>query len=282
MANPPVRRRMRRALARAYHAAAPALSAICVTAWLVGPGAAEGARRVVSLSPVATHILLGLDHGESLVAVDAASAALPGARDYPVTDSAKLGVHAPDLVLAAAADAPAARRAVPSAALIEVALHDFDESWALCLEIGAALGRDAEARRFVRETSRPLAVLGAEAFGKRRPRVAAVLALEPLEVAGGHSFVTDLIELAGGESVGHGTEQPRLAWSADELARAEPELIVVVTPKAASPVERELASRLAEPGRALEFLVLDAEREWLTGAVPAARRLQRWIAERVD
>jgi ABC-type Fe3+-hydroxamate transport system substrate-binding protein len=125
-------------------------------------------------------------------------------------------------------------------------------------------------------------VLGAEAFGKRRPRVAAVLALEPLEVAGGHSFVTDLIELAGGESVGHGTEQPRLAWSADELARAEPELIVVVTPKAASPVERELASRLAEPGRALEFLVLDAEREWLTGAVPAARRLQRWIAERVD
>jgi ABC-type Fe3+-hydroxamate transport system substrate-binding protein len=278
MANPPVRRR--RALARAYHALPPAIAAICVTMCGAGPGGAEGARRVVSLSPVATQILLGIDHGERLVAVDAVSARLAGVRDYPVTERAKLGVHAPDLVLVSAADAPAARRAAPAAALIEVAPHDFDDGWALCLAIGAALDRAAEARRFVRETSRPLAVLGAEAFGKRRPRVAAVLALEPLEVAGGHSFATDLIELAGGESVGHGTEQPRLAWSAAELARAAPELIVVVTPKPASPVERALASQLAAPSRAVELLVLDAERDWLAGALPAARQLRAWIAER--
>jgi ABC-type Fe3+-hydroxamate transport system substrate-binding protein len=273
---------MGRVLARAYHAASAALCAICLAASVAEPGAAEGARRVVSLSAVATQILLGIDHGESLVAVDAASAALPAARNYPVTESAKAGAHAPDLVLVAAPEAAAARRAAPSASVVEVAPHDLDEGWALCLEIGAALGRTEEARRFVRETSRPLAQLGAEAFGKRRPRVAAVLALEPLEVAGGHSFVTDLIELAGGESVGHGTEQPRLAWTTADLARAEPELIVIVTPGPASPVERELARRLASPSRRLGFLAFDPERDWLGGALPAARRLQAWIAEHAD
>ena len=226
-----------------------------------------------------TEVVLALGHGERLVAVDAASATLPGARDLPVTESAKAGAHAPDLVLVPAAVAETARRAAPSASHIEVAVHDFDDGWALCLSVGAALGREEDARRFVRETSRPLAELGTESFGKRRPRVAAVLALEPLEVAGGHSFVTDLIELAGGESVSHGTEDPRLTWSRVEFARAEPELVVIVTAQPPSPQERERVSHLFAPALPVEFLVLDAERDWLTEALPAARRLRAWIAE---
>jgi hypothetical protein len=120
-------------------------------------------------------------------------------------------------------------------------------------------------------------MLGNESFGRRRPRVAAVLGLEPLEVAGGHSYVTDLIELAGGESATHGTEEPRLRWSALELARAEPELIVVVAARAPAPAERERARARFGAALPVEFLVLDPEREWLTGALPAARRLRGWI-----
>ena len=194
-----------------------------------------------------------------------------------MTESAAAGSFSPDLVLAPAAEAEAARRSAASAQLLEVALHDFDEGWAFCLAVGAALGREEETRLFVRETSRPLAELGAESFGKRRPRVAAVLALSPLEVAGGHSFVTDLIELAGGESVTHGTEEIRLAWSALDFAVAEPELVVVVTPRPPSDEERELARRRFGPALRVEFLTLDAEREWLSGAVPAARLLHGWI-----
>ncbi len=211
------------------------------------------------------------------MAVDAASARQPGARGVPVTESATAGAHAPGLVLVSAAEAEAARQAAPSAAQIVVAPHDFDDGWALCLSIGAALGRENDARRFVRERSRPLALLGTEAFGKRRPRVAAVLALEPLVIAGGHSFASDLIQLAGGESVSHGTEDPTLSWSAVELARAQPELVVIVTALPPSPAERERGSH--HFGLPVEFLVLDAERDWLTAALPAARRLQAWIDE---
>jgi iron complex transport system substrate-binding protein len=239
--------------------------------------ATAGATRVVSLTPVGTEIVLALGRGEGLVAVDPASAALPGIRERPVATSATAASFFPDVVLAPEAEAATLRTSAPSALLIEVAPHDYDEGWALCRSIGAALGRAEEARRFVRETSRPLAELSAQSFGKRRPRLAAVLALEPLVVAGGHSFVTDLIELAGAESATHGTEEPRLAWSPEELARAAPELVVVVTRLAPSARERDLARRLFGSALRTEFLVLDAERHWLTEAVPAARRLNAWV-----
>jgi ABC-type hemin transport system substrate-binding protein len=63
------------------------MTALCVAAWLTASGAASqelaaGARRVVSLSPMGTELVLALGHGERLVAVDAASEALPGARAF--------------------------------------------------------------------------------------------------------------------------------------------------------------------------------------------------------
>jgi ABC-type hemin transport system substrate-binding protein len=269
---------------RAYHAFAAGLTGFCVAASLSACDAAPRAtateaRRVVSLSPVGTEIVLALGRGERLVAVDAASTELPGAPGLPVTEASAAAAHSPDLVLVPAAEAAAARRAVPSARVLEVAVHDFDEGYALCLSVGAALGRGEEARRFVWETSRPLAKLGAESFGERRPRVAAVLALEPLEIAGGHNFLTSLIELAGGESVTHGTDQPRLAWSAADLARAAPELVVLVTPQSPSTSQRDLARALFADEARVEFLALDAERDWLTASLPAARRLRGWIEE---
>jgi len=106
-----------------------------------------------------------------------------------------------------------------------------------------------------------------------------VLALEPLEVAGGHSFATDLIELAGGESVTHGTEEPRLVWSPGAFAQAGVELVVVVVPQAASAQHRERARSLFGSAVPVEFLVFEAERDWLTGALPAARKLRGWIAD---
>jgi iron complex transport system substrate-binding protein len=252
--------------------------------WLAATGAPAGdataeALRVVSLSPVGTEIVLALGLADRLVAVDAASAALPGLRGLPVAASATAGDFSPDLVLVPQAEAEAARRSAPAARLVEVALHDYDEGWALCHAIGDALGRVEEARRFVRETSRPLAELSARSFGKRRPRVAAVLALEPLVVAGGHSFVTDLIELAGGESLTHGTEEPRLAWPPEAVVSAAPELVVVVTPQPPSPDARALAARAFGASLRVEFLVLDAERQWLTAGLASARRLHGWVEE---
>jgi hypothetical protein len=227
---------------------------------------------------VGTEIVLALGERERLLAVDAASAEIPAVGDVPVTEASVAGSFAPDVVLAAPAEAAAVRSSAPGARIVEVEPHNFDEAWELCRSIGAALGREREAHRFVLETSRPLAELGQESFGARRPRVAALLSLEPLVVAGGHSFATDLIELAGGESVSHGTEEIRLPWTREQLAQAAPELLVVVTPGAPSARDLELGGRVLG-GLRVEFLALDAERQWLRDTLAPARRLRSWIAE---
>lgn len=243
-----------------------------------GAGAAGGkAVRVVSLAPAATEIVIALGLGDRLVAVDAASAPVPGAHRLPLADAASAAAFSPDLVLAPASEEEAVRRAVPRARVLPVAAHDFDDAWGLYHQIGAALGSEELARRHVREISRPLAEIGAASFGARRPRVAAVLTPEPLEIAGGHSFVTDVIELAGGESVTHGTEETVLRWTREQIVRAEPELVLLVGPREPTPDEIALVRARLGPGLPLETLVLDPERFWLHDAVPVVERVQAWI-----
>ena len=255
------------------------VTVFCVAAALLAGAAAggqPGELRVVSLTPVGTRILLALGERDRLVAVDAASARLPGAGALPVADLAGAAAHAPAVLIVPAQDVAAARAALPAANVVDASPHDFDDAWSVLVFVGAVLGREADARRFVRETSRPLAELGAASFGKRRPRVAAVVALEPLAVAGGHSFATDLIELAGGESVTHGTEEPRLAWPAETLAAARPELVVWVVPEEPSAADRARAAQLLGAEAPVELLVFDGPRDWLD-SLPAARRLAVWI-----
>jgi iron complex transport system substrate-binding protein len=226
---------------------------------------------------VATEIVVALGHGRHLVAVDAVSARIPGLQGLPVTEVLSTPAFAPDLLLVPADQVATARRALPRVPVVEVAPHDFDEAWDLYRAIGKALGQEEEAQRYVREISRPLAEIGARSFGKQRPRVVAVLALDPLEIAGGHSFVTDLIELAGGESVSHGTEEPRLQWSPEAIARARPGLALLVLGRTPSPQERERASRLLPAAVRIEVLALDTERFWLEEPAPVVERVRAWL-----
>jgi ABC-type Fe3+-hydroxamate transport system substrate-binding protein len=227
---------------------------------------------------VGSTILLALGARHRVVAVDAESARLPGLAALPVADVASAAAYAPTVLIVPAAQAEAARIAVPAASVVDATPHDYDEAWGLFVFIGAVLGREADARRAVREASRPLAELGAASFGRRRPRVAGVLSLEPLQVAGGHSFVTDLIELAGGESATHGTDEPRLTWSRADLVAAAPELVVVFASAEPSAGERARAHSVLGPGTPIEFVAFVGERDWLSGSLPAARRLHGWIA----
>jgi ABC-type Fe3+-hydroxamate transport system substrate-binding protein len=253
-----------------------AWAGLCVLAASASPGGAEPspARRVASLVPAATELLVGLDATERLVAVDRVSHALPGVGPVPILDAAAALSLEADLLLV---PSEASRLSLRARRVIVVAPHDFDEAYAACLEIGAALGLEAEARRYVRDATRPLATLTAESFGRPRPRVATVLGVAPLRVAGGHSFATDLIELAGGESVSHGAEAFELAWSPEQLRAAAPDLIVVLGPEPADATARAQARELLGAIAPLEFLTFDPLRSWFSDALPAARRLRGWV-----
>ncbi len=166
------------------------------------------------------------------------------------------------------------------ALVLEVAPHQFDEAFALYREIGAALGEPERGRDTAARLGDPLARISAAQLGKRRPLVAALVSLVPLELAGGHSFMSDLIEVAGAESLTHANEVPRLPARVDEIRAASPELVVV----ALTPLPDRAARATVESWFAptpVAFLALEPEALWLDGALDAATELAQRIETQI-
>ncbi|HVH19008.1 MAG TPA: hypothetical protein VNF72_11965, partial [Myxococcota bacterium] len=213
--------------------------------------------------------------------IDAASRRLPALAELPVVTWEDAADLEPDLVLVAvapAADDPVAERLrAQGARWVEFAPHSLEDVFDLCRTAGAELVGAAEALRFETKLARPLALIGGASFGQPRPRVLAVVGLDPLELAGGHSYETDLIEIAGGSSLTHGGSEPRLAVRPDEITRYGADLVLVVSPAEMTPAEQRAARDRLPPGARLEFFPLDREIFWLRDPTEQAARLRAVI-----
>jgi iron complex transport system substrate-binding protein len=245
------------------------------------PAAQPKSLTVVSLSPAASDFLIAVGAGDQIVGVDLASARIPELSQLPVLDLVRAGEVAPDLIVwpgTPAVEEPLAEEL--RGAGLEVVVyqpHSFDEAFALCRELGARLVGAARASSVEVALSRQLAAIGGASFGRPRPRVAAVIVAEPLEFAGGHSFVTDLIEIAGGRSVTHGGAEQRIAFGAEQLKAFAPDLLLVVSPNEISEKERPAIQQTLPAGYRIAFFSFDAERFWTGEAIEAARRLRAVI-----
>jgi ABC-type hemin transport system substrate-binding protein len=236
---------------------------------------------VVSLAPAATEFVVALDATDRLVGVDAVSQRNPALGALPVVaDLADAAGLAPDVVLvsqlpgASATAAQELRRA--GIEVIEFAPHDLADAFELCRGFGARLVGTATASLFERDISRALAEIGGSSFGQPRPRVLALVGPAPFQIAGGHSFATDLIEIAGGQSVTHQSEEWRIA-SADAELWPAPDLVLFIG--TAPPTEDERWDALVDlpPAPRVEFLAFDAQLRWALDSVEAARRLRTVI-----
>jgi hypothetical protein len=155
--------------------------------------------------------------------------------------------------------------------------HDFEEAFALCRELGARLVGAPRARAFEIALSREFARIAGAYFGRPRPRVAAPVGFAPLEFAGGHSFVTDLIEIAGGSCVTHGGAEPRIPMRTEQLTAFAPDLQLIVSPSELSESARRTIQQALPAAYPVEFLVFDAEQQWMHEAAEAAWRLRALI-----
>ena len=203
-----------------------------------------------------------------------------GLRAEPVALDAAVRLS-PDLVLVAALptpEDPAFRALTGSGArVVEFAPHDFEDVAALLRGVGAEVAGGPASIAFERRLSRPLAHVGGSSHGMLRPRVAALVSVDPLILAGGHSFLTDLIEIAGGRSVTHPGEENRLPLAADAWGALEPDLILVVGPVPPDVAVQE-GIRNALPRRArVEFFAFPGPEFWLEAPLEPALRLRALI-----
>jgi ABC-type hemin transport system substrate-binding protein len=238
------------------------------------------AERVVSLSPLASRFVVAIGAADRLVGVDAMSARRAELEGLPVVDASGAASLGPDLVLVsegAALDAPLQQALqAQGAELVEFAPHDLQDVSDLCRRVGARLVGAANALRFETDFGRPLAEIGGASSGMPRPRVLAVVGFGPLQLAGGHSFETDLIEIAGGSSVTHAGSEPRLEAGADQIAAYAPDLILAVRARAWTPAEQSAARAQLPHAARIEFFAF-APDFWLDEPVGVAKRLRAVI-----
>jgi len=197
------------------------------------------ARRVVSLNPSLTAMLIALGGREALVGVDdysarsAAAAGLPTVGGLYNPSLEALVALAPDLVVfVPSAEQRGFRERLEALAIPRLALDpvSFEDVLAAIQELGARIGREAEAAARVAAIRRTRARV--EAAARALPPLRAVLVLQrdPLFVAGGGTFVDDMLRSLGVTNLA--AEQPG-RWprlSREWLLAAAPELILDASP----------------------------------------------------
>ena len=215
----------------------------------------ERPQRVVSLVSGFTEAIVAMGLGERLAGVSqycaryAPVAAVPVVGDYLKIDADKLRAVQPDLVLMASGVQLGLARKLAQAGVPVYVLH-LPDSFGGIIEnvrkLGALLGEmeagldlaermanEAAALRLARPVDRPRVY--AELWFGRHPRM-----------AGGLSFVQDILELAGGVNIFRGVAAGYLALNLPAVAAAKPDVVIVFSEEDDQPVD--VVELMAERG----------------------------------
>jgi iron complex transport system substrate-binding protein len=200
----------------------------------LGPRPPGEVRRVVTLAPSLTDIVLALGAGERLVGVSrfderAEVAKLPRVGGFvDPSVEAVLGLK-PDLLLVQ--PGPGNRRPVEALAeagtpVLALSLSRVDDVLAAERAIGRALGRPEQGEALARRLEETRARVRAQAKALKPVRVLFAYGFDPLVVAGPGSFADELLADAGGINVAADATSPYPLYSVERAVLARPEVVV--------------------------------------------------------
>ncbi len=231
------------ALAAALLGAAPARPPI-----RLGPAPVAEPKRVVTLAPSLTEMVLALGAGERLVGVtrfdDAKEVrAVPRIGGYTDPSVEAVVALAPDLVLAE--PSPGNRAAVERMAklgtpILAVRLSSEDEVLTGLETIGQALNLGPRGAALAAEARRRIEAVRARAKALPKPKVLIVYDWDPLVAAGPGSFGDALLAEAGGLNAAADVRSPYPVLSAELASGAAPQVIVDAADVRDPPRERLL------------------------------------------
>lgn len=206
----------------------------CVFQLAAGEAAnAPKALRVVSLSPNLTEMVALLGAETMLVGRSSACDRPESVKSLPVVGT--LGAPSMEPLVAARPAlvvAASLRQEIPASFGIRVELFpaaNFDDYFRNLERLGALLGRREEAEQAVARARRKLEAWREADAGLpecRRPKVLVVIGDSPVITAGKRSFLTSMIELAGGRNVAAGEERDYFSCSPEQIALWDPDAIL--------------------------------------------------------
>jgi iron complex transport system substrate-binding protein len=195
----------------------------------------EPARRVVSLVPAVTELVLALGAGERLVGRTRYDAD-PRIRHLPSVGGgldpsleALLGLR-PDLVVAwDAHDGRGLRDRLAEAgvAVLAIRVEDTTGVYRSIGQMGTLLGTSGQAERLAADLRAELAEVRASLTAGPRPSVLFVMGTEAPRTPGPRTFVAQLVEMAGGRIAFDDLSQDWPQVSLEEIVRRQPDLVLV-------------------------------------------------------
>ena len=201
---------------------------------MLGPAPRGEVRRVVTLAPSLTDVVLALGAGDRLVGVSRFDERPEVARLPRVGGFVDPSVEAvmslrPDLILAL--PGPGNRRAVETMGelgtpVLLLPLGTVAEVLAAERATGKALGRAEQGEALARELESTRARIRERARATRPVRVLLVYGFEPLVVAGPGGFADELLSDAGALNVARDAASPYPVYSVERALQRRPELIL--------------------------------------------------------
>lgn len=171
-------------------------------------------QRIISLSPSTTEVIYGVGAFERVVAVSDYDkfppevAKLPKVGGWSNTNLEQVATLKPDLIIMTASQAPLIKDKLDALGVRTLSVPSYTVADALLgiEQIGAATGRDEAARNLVGETRAKLEDVRWKTRELPRLRVLCIVdrvpgTLRGLYTATRGSFIAELIEIAGGESI---------------------------------------------------------------------------------
>lgn len=179
------------------------------------PFAGDGRpRRIISLTPSTTEILAGVGAFERVVAVSDYCTYPPEVKDLPRVGGwsnpnlEQLAALRPDLVVFWDSQAQFVKDKIEAMGIrtLSVPSRSLEDAFTAIEQIGRATGNEAEAERLLQQTRQTVETVRVRAAPLPRRRVLCVVdrvpgTLRDLYTAADGSFLVELIEAAGGESI---------------------------------------------------------------------------------
>ncbi|AGK60926.1 ABC-type Fe3+-hydroxamate transport system, periplasmic component [Archaeoglobus sulfaticallidus PM70-1] len=199
----------------------------------------DNPRRIVSLAPSNTEILFAIGAEDRVVGVTdycnyppevlekKKSGVLVSVGGYSTVNVERVLALKPDLVVATYGNGLDTIEALRNFGIDVIAFDPktIEDVMKDIILIGKATGKYDQAKEVVKEMYSKIERVRKEIAGKKKVRVAHILWHDPVWVSGKNTFISEVIELAGGENV-FDFDGWRIV-SIEDLLRANPDVIIV-------------------------------------------------------
>jgi iron complex transport system substrate-binding protein len=214
-------------------------------------GAQPRPSRIVSVIPAVTEMLFAIGAGAQVVAVGSFDEYPPEVAKLPRVgalldpDLERILSLRPDLVIVYETQADLRRQldraAIPIFVYKHAGLADVTQTIG---ELGVRIGRGTEARGVVRRIEEQLEQIRTRVRGRPRPRTLLVfgrdaLALRGIYASGGIGFLSDMLEVAGGENVFADVQKQSIQATSELILARSPEVIVELRPGGLTPEQQQ-------------------------------------------